>query len=162
MRVHPGQFRTELPSLLLDLRVVLLLGVKDLLLARQFQLAQGARDGHEAARDAEPLLQFLERGVGLLLDQLPEPLQILRPQYGRVAAAMGFGLERAGVAMESQQPSDEGNADQEPTSDLAQGALTALDRFEDPLSEILRIGCHRSPPHRDLRSNRMPSICSAL
>src|SRR4051812_5121222 len=75
---------------------------------------------------------------------------------------MGLGFERAGVAVDSQQPRHEGDADQEPTSDLAQRALTAPDRIEDPLSEILRIGCHRSPPHRDLLSNRAPSNCSAL
>ena len=103
-----------------------------------------------AARGAEPLSQFLERGIGLLPDQLPEPLQVLRPERRRVASAMGLGHERAGAAMELQQPSDEGDADQEATSDLAQGAVAALDRFEDPLPEILRIGSHRSPPHQDL------------
>ena len=41
-----------------------------------------------------------------------------------------------------QQPRDEGDADQEPIGDLFQGALTAPDRIEDPLSEILGIGCH--------------------
>ena len=136
-------------------------GAGDLLLARQPQLAQGARDGHGAARGAEPLAAFLERGIGLLSDQLAEPLQVLRREHGRVASAMGPGFERAGAAVELQQPGDEGDADQEPTSDLAQRALAALDRIEDPLSEILRIGCHRSPPHRDLLSNRAPSNCSA-
>src|SRR5205814_9077200 len=117
---------------------------------------------HGAAGDTEPLAQFLRRGIGLLSDQLPQPLQVLRPEFGRVSSAMGSGWDRAGAAVGLQQPDDEGEADQEAASDLAQGALPALDRLEDPLSEILRIGGHRSPPHRDLLSNRMPSNCSAL
>ena len=77
-------------------------------------LLQGARDGHEAARGAEPLAAFLERGIGLLSDQLAEPLQVLRREHGRVPSAVGPGLERAGAAVELQQPGDEGDADQEP------------------------------------------------
>src|SRR5262249_20090898 len=148
--------------LLLNFRAVLLASARDLLLARQPQLVQGARDGHVAARDAEPLAQFLEGRIGLLSDQLPEPLQILRAEFRRVGRAMGFGLERAGAAVESQQPRDDRDADQEPTSDLVEGLLAALDGLEDPLSEILRQRCHRSPPHRDLLSNRAPTNCSAL
>jgi hypothetical protein len=40
--------------------------------------------------------------------------------------------------------------------------VDALPRIEDPLPAILRVGCHRSPPHQDLASNRAPSNCSAL
>ena len=158
----PASSCAEFPPLLLDVRTILLLGARDLLLARQPQPAQGARDRHEAAGDAEPLAALLERGIGLLSDQLAEPLQVLRREYGRVASAMGLGFERAGAAVELQQPRDEGDADQEPTSDLAQRALTALDRIEDPLSEILRIGCHRSPPHQRSPFKSWPSNCSAL
>ena len=72
---------------------------------------------HEAPRS---LAAFLERGIGLLSDQLAEPLQVLGREHGRVAAAMGPGFDRAGGAVELQQPGDEGDADQEPLSDLAQ------------------------------------------
>src|SRR5262249_17787589 len=105
-------------------------------------------DGHGAARGAEVPAAFLERGIGLLSDQLPEAIPILWPERRGGPPAMGPGLDRAGGAVEMQQPGDEGDADQEPTSDLAQGPVTALDRLEDPLPEILRIGCHRSPPLR--------------
>ena len=162
LRVDPGESLAELPSLLLDVRTILLLGARDFLLARQPQPAQGTRDRHGAAGGAEPLAALLEGGIGLLSDQLAESLQVLGREYGRVAAPMGLGLERAGVAVGSQEPRHERDADQEPASDLAQRALTALDRIEDPLSEILRIGCHRPPPHPDLLSNRAPSDCSAL
>jgi hypothetical protein len=108
------------------------------------------------------LAAFLERGIGPPADQLAEPLPILRREDGRVAAAMGLGLERAGGAVGPQQPGDEGGADQEPLSDPADGTVTAPHHLEDPLSEILRVGFHRSPPYPDLPSNRAPSNCSAL
>jgi hypothetical protein len=44
--------------------------------------------------------------------------------------------------MELQRPGDEGDADQEPLGDLADGPFAALDRIDDPLSEISGIGCH--------------------
>ena len=103
-RVHAGELLAEFAPLLLDLRAVLLLGTGHLLLAWQPQLSQGARDGHQAAREAEPLAAFLERGVGLLADQFPKPLQILWPEHGGVAAAVRSGLDRAGRAMEMEQP----------------------------------------------------------
>jgi hypothetical protein len=124
--------------------------------------AQGPGDGHRAAGGAEPLPQFLKRGIGLLSDQLPEPFQVLWPEFGWVPSTMGPGSEGASAAVELQQSGHEGQADQEPTSDLAQGTLPALDRFENPLSEILRVGGQSSPPYSDLRSNRAPSNCSAL
>src|SRR5262249_32840130 len=137
-RVDAGHLLAEIPPLLRDLGAALFLGTGDLLLARRPQFVQGATDGHEAARGAEPLAASLEGGIGLLADQLPEPLPILRAEDRRVAAAMGFGSEGAGAAVGSQRPRDEGDADQGPPSDLAPGTLPALDRIEDPLSEILR------------------------
>jgi len=69
----------------------------------------------------------------------------------------GAWFERVGATMLLQQRVTKGDAHQETTSDLAQGTLAALDRIEDPLSEILRIGCHWSPPHSVLLSNGAPS-----
>src|SRR4051794_30145473 len=43
----------------------------------------------------------------------------------RVATARGPGLERAGAPMALRQPSGEGGAEQEPTSNPARGAFTA-------------------------------------
>jgi hypothetical protein len=100
---------------------------------------------------------LLERGIRLLSDERAEPLAIRRREHGRVSSAVGPGLDRAGAAVELQQPSDEGDTHQEPLGDLADGPVTAQDRIDDPLSEIGGIGCHRSPPHRNLPSNGAPS-----
>ena len=116
VRVHAGQFRAEVSPLLLDLRAVLLVGAKDLLLAREPQLLQGALDGREAARDAQPLAQFLESRVGLLANQLLESFQVVRPQRGGASARRGLGIQRAGAAVELQQADDEGEADDEGSS----------------------------------------------
>ena len=62
--------------------------------------------------------------------------QVIRPEYRRVPTAMGPGYERADTALELQQLSDEGQTDQEPTSDLAQRAVTAVNRIENRLAEI--------------------------
>src|SRR4051794_23701348 len=48
-----------------------------LLLARQAQLAEGAREGHEAARGAEVRAALLERGIGPLPDERAEPPEVL-------------------------------------------------------------------------------------
>jgi hypothetical protein len=66
------------------------------------------------------------------------------------------------IEPELQQANDEGEADDEPASDLAQRALFALDGVEDALSEILGIGGHDSPPHQNLHPNRMPTKRKAL
>ena len=152
-----GKLLAELPSLLLDLRAVLVTGARDLLLARQPQLAQGAGDGGEAARGAEVPATLIQRGIGPVSDELAEPLEVLGREHRRVASAVGPGLDRAGGAVELQQPSDEGDADEEPLGDLFHGRAPAPNRIDDPLSEILGIGCHRSPPHQDLHSNGAPS-----
>jgi hypothetical protein len=78
--------------LLLDVRTILLLSARDFLLARPPQLAEGARDGHGAARGAEVRAALLERGIGLLSDELAEPLEILRREHGRVPSAVPWGL----------------------------------------------------------------------
>ena len=161
-RVHAGEFLAEFPPLLPDLRAVLLLARGTFFLRGRPNRLRARRDGHKAARGAEPLAAFLEGGIGLLSDQLAEPLPVLGPEYGRVATAVGLGVEVTGRPVGVQQPSDEGNADQEPPSDLAQGFLTALDRIEHPLPEILGIGSHRTPPYQDLLSNDAPSTRSAL
>src|SRR4051794_25660980 len=86
---------------------VLLTGARDLLLARQPQPGEGAGDGGEAARGAEVLTTLLERGIGPVADELAESLEVLGREHRRVASAVGPGLDRAGGAVEVQQPSDE-------------------------------------------------------
>src|SRR5262249_62099240 len=96
LRVPPGHHLAEFPPPLLDFRTVLLGGARDLLLARQPELAQGAGDGHGAARGAEVPAAFLERGIGLLSDQLPEAIPVLWPERRGGPPAMRPGLDRAG------------------------------------------------------------------
>jgi hypothetical protein len=164
MRVHAGQFLAELPPLLLDLRAVLLVGVENLLLAREPELLQGAPDGRKAARDIEPLAQVLEGGIGLLANQLLESLQVVLPKRGGASAGRRFGIPRAGATMELQQVDDEREAHEEALSDLAQQALLRVDAIDDAWSEILGIGGHGSPPDRrqNLPTNRMPTKRKAL
>src|SRR5262249_18781307 len=130
---------------------------RDLFLARQPQLAEGARDRRKAARAAEVRGTLLERGVGLLGDELTEPLEVLRREHGRIPPAVGPRFDRAAAAVQLQQPGDESDADQEPFSDLANGPFATLNRIDDALSEILGVGSHRSPPLQDLHSNGAPS-----
>ena len=40
---------------------------------------------------------------------------------------------------------------------VTDGPFAALNRIDDPLSEILGVGSHRSPPLQNLRSNGAPS-----
>ncbi len=119
LRVQATHFRAEIRPFLLDVGAVLLLGLGDFLLERELELGQGPADGHGAAGDAQALPQFLKGGIGLLADQLAEPLEILGPQGGGVSSPMGLGLERAGGAVSLQEPDDEGEADQESPSDPA-------------------------------------------
>ena len=79
---------------------------------------------------------LLERGIGPVSDELAEPLEVLGREHRRVASAVGPGLDRAGGAVELQQPGDEGDADQEPLGDLAPGPVTA--------QAVSTIRCRRS------------------
>ena len=162
VRVHAGQGLTECLPSLLDLRADPARWRAGPSSCAATPACPGRDDGHDAASDAEALAQFLERRIGLLADQLAEPLQVLRSQRRRMSAAVGLGLDRAGTAVGLQQADDEREAHDEAASDLAQRALTSLDGVQDALSEIVGIGGHGSPPHGDLRSNRMPSHRSAL
>jgi hypothetical protein len=70
---------------------------------------------------------------------------------------MGLGFDGPSLAMVSQQPSDEGEADAEPTRALAQRAFSSLHGVDDALAEILRRGGHGAPPPKRSPSNRAPS-----
>jgi hypothetical protein len=157
VRVHAGQLLAGLPPLLPDLRAVLLVGVENLLLAREPELLPGAPDGRKAARDAEPLPQLLEGGIGLLANQLLESLQVVGPQRGGASAGRRFWIQRAGATMELRQADDEREAHEEALSDLAQRTLLTVDAVDNALSEILGIGDHGSPPDQNLHPNRMPT-----
>jgi hypothetical protein len=111
-----------------------------------------ARDEHDAAAAAQPLLQSLEGRVGPLRDEASESLQPLVVEGGGLAAAVRPGLERAGPAAELEQSGDGRDVDAEPGGDLPAGALVVVDGGEDALSEIIRQGFHRSPPLEDLTS----------
>jgi len=85
---------------------------------------------------------LLQGGVGLLTDQFLEALPIIRTQGRGRASSVGLGVQRVGDAASLEQAEDEGEADAEPSGDLALGALTMIDRRRDPLAKILRVGAH--------------------
>src|SRR6185437_7824134 len=92
-RVDPRDPLEEVTPLLLALRGVALLGVTDLLLARDLQLLHGAHDRHGTAMDAQALAQFLQRGIGLLADQRRESLELCGAQRGWPSSSMRFGFK---------------------------------------------------------------------
>ena len=93
LRVQARDFLAEILPLAFDLRGVPLSGVEVLFLARDLQLPQGARDRRQAASDAQALTQFLECGIGPFVNQIAEPLQVVRSQRGGPAPSMRFGFE---------------------------------------------------------------------
>jgi len=90
----------------LDVGAVALVGLLGLLLAGDAQRLQAPPDDHETAADAEALAKISEGGIGIILDELAEPLEGLLIQGGGLAAGMGPGLDRAGPATESEQSGD--------------------------------------------------------
>jgi hypothetical protein len=61
----------------------------------------------------------------------PFPLHIVR-----------LGLQRAGPAASPEPAGDGGGIDAEDAGDLADRALVVIDRRDDPLAEIRRVGAH--------------------
>src|SRR5512135_1775693 len=142
-------FRLDLPDLapkraplLLHLGPVPLAGVPALLLAGQASMAQGEPQGLQAAGEAASLPQLLQRGVGLLADQVGEALLVVGPQGRGRAATVGLGGERPGAAPPLEQADDEGGAEAEGPCDLADRTLVMFDRRRDALAEVHRIGAH--------------------
>ena len=86
--------------------------------------------------------QLLQGGVGLLADQFGEALLLVGAQGRGRATAVRLGVQGAGLAAAPEQAEDEGEADAEPSGDLALGALAMIDGRRDPLAKILRVGTH--------------------
>ena len=86
---------------------------------------------------SQMLSHLFERGVGLIPDELAEPLQAGVVEHRRPAAAMGPGLERAGPATELEQPCDARDIDPEAPGDLPARAFMVVDRGDDPVSKVL-------------------------
>ena len=91
-----------------------------------------------------------ERGVGILLDAFSEPIQAALIEGGGGPAAMGPGLERAGLASELEPAGDGRDVDAEPDGEFPSGALAIVDGVEDAFAEIVRQGLPESPPLEDL------------
>ena len=96
------------------------------------------------------------------IDESPEPLQGVSIEGGRGPAAMGPGLEGAGLASELEQSSDGGDIDGESGGELPPGAFAVVDGVEDAFAEIVRQGLRESPPAKTWLSNRVPSECEPL
>ena len=71
-RIEADQLLLELPPLALDVGAVAFVGPERLLLAGDLEFAQRPPDGH--ATTAELLGQFVQEGVGLVVDELPQAL----------------------------------------------------------------------------------------
>ena len=162
LRVQAGEFLAEFPPLLLDLRAVLLLG-RGIFFLRGSPNRRRAREMvmrlHETPSRWRHSLSVASgccrinsrsrsRSSGPSTAGFPPPWGLGSsepvPRWSRNSRVTKETLTRNRRAIWRNEPSP------------------LLDRIENPLSEILRIGGHGSPPHRDLLSNRVPSNCSAL
>jgi len=115
-----------------------------------------ARDRHEASRDTEPPAPFLYSGVGLLSDQLAEPLRILRP--ARTIQSRDQGVGRGG-GVRSQARASRGPEGRDrrrlprPSDDaLTAGAADAVGPEKSNRSLVLMIS--GIPPRKLLRRQR--------
>src|SRR5208337_1568351 len=132
------------PSFLLHVRPLPLAGVQRLLLVGQTKPTQGAPDSRQGAGEASLLLQLVQRGVGLLFDQLAQSLLVAWTQCGIRPTAVRLGSQGAGVATALQQPDNERKTDAEPSNDLTLGAFPMINCRRDSLAEVIRAGCHGS------------------
>jgi hypothetical protein len=83
------------------------------------------------------LTQFLEGGVGVLLDETTESLQGGLIECGAVVPAAGPWFERVRLAAELKQSGNGRDVDAEAMRDLATRSLVAVDGGDDPFSEIM-------------------------
>ena len=146
LRLDLPDLASERTSVLLHLGAVPLVGVQALLLVGQAPTPHGLPQRLQAAGEAAPPLQFVQGGVGLLSDQFVEPPMVVLVQGRRRSTAMRPGLQRAGLAASLEPSGDGGGIDAEDAGDLADRALMVIDRREDPLAEVRRVGPHNQPP----------------
>src|SRR5512135_862208 len=105
-------------------------------------MTQGAPEGRQAAAEAATRPQLHQGGLGLLTGQVFEPLQVVRSQSLWWTAPVGLGVQRAGGVSPLEEADDEGEADAEGPSDLAERALVVIDGRRDALSQVGGIGAH--------------------
>src|SRR5512142_1069422 len=139
---------SESASLPLNLRPAALGSTQGLLLGGQTEAAQAIPDRRQRTAKAALLLQLLQRGVVLLLNQPPQPLLIEPTQGGSRFTAVWLGSQGAGLASPLEQPDDQREANAEPSGDRSLGAFPVIDGRRDPLTEIHRVGWvpWQSPP----------------
>jgi hypothetical protein len=143
------QFLREGGALGLDIRLVAFLGVQRLLLAGEAVPVQDARNGRKMTRHPEPVPQFHERGVGLLADEFQEGSDGGRVECRSGAPSVGLGQDRSGGTTALQQPRQEGQADREQVSDLAEREFLAVNSGNDAFTEIVGVRTHVTPPSQD-------------
>jgi len=132
---------SEPAPLLPDVGAVAFIRPQHLLLAGDLELAQCPPDGH--ARAAQRLRQLIQDGVGLVVQQLLQPLESLRVQQGRRSALVRSWGQRTGLASQSQQTGDEGQADAETSSQVPEGAFPLIDCLGHPVAQVHRVGSHK-------------------
>jgi hypothetical protein len=70
------------------------------------------------------LTQFLEGGIGVVVDQLAKAFEVGLIQSRRLSAPTSRGGQRTGLSTATQQPGDEREADEEPAGDRPQRTLS--------------------------------------
>ena len=153
LRVHAGEVLAEGPSLLPDLRAVLL-GGRGTFFLRGSPSRDRARE-MVARLHEEPRCRRHSSSVASGRSRMSSRS---RSRSSGVSTAgwpppWGLGSTEPVVRWSCNSRVTKETLTRNRCGDLAQGPVTAQDRIDDPLSEILGIGCHRSPPHRDLHSN---------
>jgi hypothetical protein len=111
--VYLRPFFREGNALRLDFRLVALLGVQGLLLARDAEPAQHACDGRDVTTDAQAVAQFREGGVGLLANEGAESPDGNPVELGSRSTAVRLGLDGPGGPPSLQEPDHEARADED-------------------------------------------------
>jgi hypothetical protein len=89
------------------------------------------------------LLQFDQRGVGLVRDEFTQTLLLFIVQARRPSATARTRLQASSFGEQLAHVFDPSNADPKHPRDLSQGILSGFVYVQDPLPEIDRIGgCH--------------------
>jgi hypothetical protein len=105
-------------------------------------LGEHTGDRAEVAGDTQAVAQFPEGGVGALADEFQEACDGGRVELGSGASAVVLGLDRTGPPSALQEADEEGQADREQVSNLAEGVFAPIDGGNDAFAEIGGLGSH--------------------
>jgi hypothetical protein len=107
---------------------------------------QAAPDHHDAAGDAHPVPELGQRGLRILADESPEPLQLGGIERRRPTTTVRSGSGRTGKTPFLQQPGDGRDVDGEPPGEFASRAFLVVHGIKDALPEVVGQGPHDQTP----------------